>query len=127
MVGIGLFHEAEAGMFAKTVIHVVRDGEEYLVCRSGKIKRIAVVLQFLADCVSRPDTCPAAAEIQQFSVFVCIKECIELNGGDPSLGKQSTVLLDVCHKMRDRIVSRDDYCFADHGAAFRSADVEDIA
>ncbi|HCW55569.1 MAG TPA: hypothetical protein DGT58_03660, partial [Erysipelotrichaceae bacterium] len=90
-------------MLTKSVIQCIAHCEENLIGRIGKIQSIAIGNKCAADFIGGFDAGFAAFHVERFTVFIGSEEGVKLNCRNPSFGKQSTVLLDVCHKMRDRI------------------------
>ena len=95
---------------------------EALVRRGGKTGQIAVFRHCALDDVGVADGVCADALVEPVG-----EQRVELETQQPPLGEQRAVLLDDGEKVRNESRLRNDDRLAEQRAAFRAADVEDIA
>ena len=98
------------------------DDAEALVRRGGEAGQVAVFRHRAPDGVGVADGIRADALVEPIG-----KQRVELEAEQPPLGEQRAVLLDDGEKVRNESRLRNDDRLAEQRAAFRAADVEDIA
>ena len=118
---VGGAAEAVGDFFGELLDSFIVHGEEDLVRRGFEVERDAFFGEGLLDFLS-----VAVGVFADLEIEVIFEKLIELDAQEPPFGEKGAVLLDDGEEMGNQRRIRDHHRFAEEGAAFRAADVEDI-
>ena len=118
---VGLFHEAEAHAALQTFGRLVIKRDEDLVGRRVESERITAFHEHFANAVGRIVGAAGDSAVQ-----VVGEQRVELHAQQPSLGEQSSMLLDERHEVLRHVAVREHHRFAEHGTHLGTADVEHV-